>query len=777
MDKKLFLLLLALSFAPPSWAYDDGITHPDLTRAAVDKSMASPNAGLMKDLGLASWVGNRRFPFYLGRGAPSYLIAEGVRLEDADFRVFNHFYDPVHGRPLTAFGRVWGKISPAWALEDRLFDEEEIPEQDFSFRDARRSMYQALTTPGSQEQRDQYWADTFLKLGHVIHHIQDMAQPQHVRNDQHVEAWYLGPLQNPSLYERYTKESRGRVMELATSGQVQAAFPGAPELRHPFHFWVNDAQSGMAEFTNRNFVSQGTNFELWRDQVVTPTYPQPVPGTPRDYTLEELYGAPESVPPHMASLCSGHGVACIMTMYPSLGPTLAIEKASTLSIYDQDLRNKGVEVIYDRWDEDIQYTVTRLFALNRFNLDEAQRVLIPRTVSYSAGFINYFFRGRLEITPPALGAYATADHSQGQGFTTIKAKVKNVTPGETMRGGNVVAVVKFRRNECYKPDLSGEFEASPSGRLIPPPCEEGKTYVTQEQFIVTSAEQTLTLESGHTQELTFTLAEPVPFEATDVYLQVVYHGLLGVEPGAIAVGTVDISEPTYTAIFNGTDVFVIPDSFNRGTPFYYTEIIDNITRRPYSVVDRDQDGRYLSPPDVRVEGSSLHLEVHLDGGKIADIPALPEGRFARIALLAGSAFNLRVRLHWYNGVYDYHYPQAVAKLGRVDWERNTYHVSALWRDRNWKLQVHAPLYYSYYLTPVYDPEMFLLLPSRATEATQPIQVQMTEAPAGSVRLASGGGGVYDRPRPEPVEWRVPRAALAGEPGGPRAFSPVETLPQ
>ena len=35
--------------------------------------------------------------------------------------------------------------------------------------------------------------------------------------------------------------------------------------------------------------------------------------------------------------------------------------------------------------------VSRLFALNRFNFDDAHKILIPKAVSYSAGLINYFF--------------------------------------------------------------------------------------------------------------------------------------------------------------------------------------------------------------------------------------------------------------------------------------------------------------------------------------------------------------------------------------------------
>ena len=46
---------------------------------------------------------------------------------------------------------------------------------------------------------------------------------------------------------------------------------------------------------------------------------------------------------------------------------------------------------------------------------------------------------------------------------------------------------------------------------------------------------------------------PIPFDMTDVVLQVVYRGELGSEADAVAVGTIDMSEPTYFAYHNASD--------------------------------------------------------------------------------------------------------------------------------------------------------------------------------------------------------------------------------
>lgn len=37
------------------------------------------------------------------------------------------------------------------------------------------------------------------------------------------------------------------------------------------------------------------------------------------------------------------------------------------------------------------------YSLNRFNYDDQADLLIPRAVAYSAGLIDYFFRGKLDI--------------------------------------------------------------------------------------------------------------------------------------------------------------------------------------------------------------------------------------------------------------------------------------------------------------------------------------------------------------------------------------------
>ena len=125
------------------------------------------------------------------------------------FRVANHFYDPRNDRPLTIIGIPLGKKAPDWAIGAKdVFDDENDANTNrrnhFTVFDARESLFRALTgmdkggstaigaggsTPGTaadkEAVRKAYWATTFRALGDLIHLVQDMAQPQHTRNDAH----------------------------------------------------------------------------------------------------------------------------------------------------------------------------------------------------------------------------------------------------------------------------------------------------------------------------------------------------------------------------------------------------------------------------------------------------------------------------------------------------------------------------------------------------------------------------------------------------------------
>jgi hypothetical protein len=393
--KLIVTTILAYVFTCPGtgFAYEQP-THRLISRAATTASVLTQDPAVLGKLGLDA---QQVFPNYKKQKATfNVLIQDGSEFEDEGSRATNHFYDPYHNVPASSCGRQYGLRSPDWTLEDQ----DSISEQDDSFADTRQFFLEALTKATKRE-RDEAWGRTFQGLGQVIHHLQDMAQPQHVRNDLHFSGLrdtigYEGTvpcLGGPSLYELYTN--------LDTSGkQIRRNLPylgydpvysssDSATFNALRKFWHTNSGIGMADYTNRGFVSATTNFFDPHNN-----FPSPVLGAgwEEDKTalcqqISQRNGTPLPTGP------GGSPLPCVMTFVETFVQdnyqgllSGTNRKASTYSIFSAEL---------DR------FTNQKLYTLNSFNFQEAYPFLIPRAVGYSAGMINYFFRGvgKIDITP------------------------------------------------------------------------------------------------------------------------------------------------------------------------------------------------------------------------------------------------------------------------------------------------------------------------------------------------------------------------------------------
>ena len=331
------------------------------------------DSDLLKNLGLSNsqpetFLANVRF---------------GANFEDSGARSLNHFYNPVNGMPIPA-GPFTNYTSPDWALEDRG----DISDQAFSYKDARKYFYDALTKTNLAD-RDKKFGLMFQTLGQVMHHIQDMAQPQHVRNDAHCDAikcWFVGKY-NPSLYEEYSNIDLVRNRLPFFGYAPPYPNPDSTAFDVPRKFWDDDKLRGLADFTNLNFVSAGTNFD--RPELFY--YPKFDVTKPTKMRIEDLCA-------NRVPACSNPKLTGIMNFYGNdvtdrnTGATVRNPFASTNSVFDADLTKKGMS-----WT----------FTLNRFNFELAHVFLIPRAVGYSAGLIDYFFRGEIDfvLDPANPGKY------------------------------------------------------------------------------------------------------------------------------------------------------------------------------------------------------------------------------------------------------------------------------------------------------------------------------------------------------------------------------------
>jgi hypothetical protein len=684
------LLCITTCLAHTSLAYEVQ-THRILTRSAVNVSALSDRirevGAPLGILSLTQPVSDGTLHFFgsyaFEIGRPVRLVIEdGAHDEDGGVRFLNHFHNPLApaGQEGYSYLGVTGRPSLAWGLEPTP-----VSGQDLSLRDAREYLRQSIVAPAHPE-RKRNFVRLFKTLGHVAHLIEDLGQPQHTRNDSHGVSSFL-----KRGYEAFVNENLG---DLPAGGYATVRMGRASD------FWVTASGSGLANYSNRGFVTTGTNFTGTRSGNTLNI--SPAPGFPSPsgavFSLEKVQITDLPFPQRPPSLIGEIWFVGTPVTDSYTGATDMNPRASTFSIFDEDLSRYG-------------YGWT--FTMNRFNFIEQRRLLAPRAIGYSAGLLDHFLRGKLRIEPPATGLYAYADQATAPGFPSLRVRVTNDTPGEALTGGTLVAAVTFHRNECYTANLFGEFFEDAGGNLVTP-CP---AYRSAETTHVLSAEQPLSLAAGETRELTLQLASPVPMDATDVHLQLLYRGGVGQEPEDFALGYRDLSEPTFLAVANGTDVFEIPGGF-----FPYTEIIAGVAQAPYSIVDRNANGVYDTPPDVDVAGGNIRYELRFGGTTLATIPALPEGRFSRLAVLANPgpiSYQIASLGAGFNQVSSY---TSTAKVNQLDAESGTYYVGTVHEVRGTR-QWASVTYYRYY--PTAQLELSAMPPSTVAGAADAVGMTIT----------------------------------------------------
>jgi len=347
-------------------------THKELSEAAVMKSELGTN--------ISQIIKKYDIPAEIDLEEIIIKVRNGANFEDNTSRFFNHFFDPVNNIPLTVGGFTLGERSPDWALENETM----YLSQAYSFSDGRKNFYDALTSPGLSTREDSFDL-TFQTLGQVIHHLQDMAQPQHVRNDAHPP---IGS--HASRYEQYTDD---KTIEPDFVSLLNQGY-GPVEQQKPREYWTTPGNKGIADYTNRGFVSAGTG-------PFYPHYPEPVLSFPVQEDVRNLF--PQANPPvPVPTVCNDGTNPCLMTFLTNTvvdsfqGTSQVNLRAASISIFDQDLEIHNKAVQYKTADG-TPYWANQIYSLNRFNFDAAHQFLIPRAVGYSAGLIDYFFRGEIDL--------------------------------------------------------------------------------------------------------------------------------------------------------------------------------------------------------------------------------------------------------------------------------------------------------------------------------------------------------------------------------------------
>lgn len=381
----------------------------------------------------------RQYPTRFGKPyTAGYLMISGSEAEDHPTeRAQHHFHDPIsdiglnnnyYGIGILAdffalfypsaeqgnVGRFFCSLlalcEPSFNLDgtsavDRIKGEtsSSYPYNYFAWPDTRRYFYNALTSK-TREEREHYSALTFFSLGHSLHILEDMGVPAHTRNDFMYDHIWHGIIKG-SYLEGYLES--GRVVEKIPVVKTDISFSRFTD------FWDNNRTqglSGMAEYTNHNFLSEGTIFKNYRDPdwLSVETYEEMAEDGQKDFVQYYTGRTSDGVDiPHLAT------VGLLHSAFAFLG--------------DKDRA---------------RYTAF----LDPYCYRDYSEILIPKTISYVSGLIDYFFRGRIAVIKDGIKDGLA-------GFS-----IKNISD-EPIAGGNF---------EVYYDSTSGLRNRLASYALTPP---------------------------------------------------------------------------------------------------------------------------------------------------------------------------------------------------------------------------------------------------------------------------------------------------------------------
>jgi len=122
-------------------------------------------------------------------------IADGGKTEDNFPRYATHYHNPLKPWNQSGYGYGFFASTPNWAQNINVF-----PQNVYSWPSAREYLYQALTAT-DEDSRNSNFANCFRSIGQVMHLLQDMSVPAHVRDDSHAigniyEIWVNNELKN-----------------------------------------------------------------------------------------------------------------------------------------------------------------------------------------------------------------------------------------------------------------------------------------------------------------------------------------------------------------------------------------------------------------------------------------------------------------------------------------------------------------------------------------------------------------------------------------------------
>ncbi|MBI5893503.1 MAG: hypothetical protein HZB79_07625 [Deltaproteobacteria bacterium] len=354
MTMTLSIILFWVSFIENSFAFKVS-THRIITKEALTMSQNYNN--FIKDFNISG----------------TQAVIDGSEWEDGenllDMRWFNHYYDPVNQKGLNVSGISYGRISKDWAYDGGSGQSGYTHPNNYSWVKAREYMYIGLTgrdfsgnfVAETSKERSTYLQKMFRSIGQVVHIVEDLAQPSHVRNDPHAshgEVPVLPYVLNPSHLEDWSQNNGALVYSFTKLSDSAKALPS-----------YNNYFNGLAYLTSTNFFSDDTIFKNYY------------------YPSREQTDIDKFTFINFLSIVVDEDGKISKTVYVTkTGGALTGYKAAHAGYF---------------WNDISSHVIGGLSSL-QFNIDDRvaednAKVLIPKAVEYSAGLLNYFFRGQINM--------------------------------------------------------------------------------------------------------------------------------------------------------------------------------------------------------------------------------------------------------------------------------------------------------------------------------------------------------------------------------------------
>ena len=271
-------------------------------------------------------------------------------------RSLNHFHNPIteEGFKGDCLGSSLCVSSTVWALMP--LGTQSLLTGNYSWYDVRDYYYKALTS-STKTERDTNFAETFRGLGQLMHLVQDASVPAHTRNDFHLFYNYEdyagsfvkgGGVPTPPI-SSFFNGTINNIASFIDTNQYNGTNSAVTLLN----------SAGLSEYSNANFFSEDTIFSA--------NYPNP---------------AKENTSAQLVEVQAEDG---------------AIDKVHYIYLNGQNYRLAAYSYFFNDLST---FTITEGW---RYNLDnnvyaDYASLLLPRAVGYSAGLLNYFFRGDMDFT-------------------------------------------------------------------------------------------------------------------------------------------------------------------------------------------------------------------------------------------------------------------------------------------------------------------------------------------------------------------------------------------